>query len=61
MTLPEPNSARPRVSDLFVPKQPTEEVTGRNMQVSALALSVGVRSAAPMSGWVVTQLVTQYA
>jgi hypothetical protein len=31
------------------------------VQVSALAMSVGVRGAVPMSGWVVTQLVTQYA
>jgi hypothetical protein len=35
--------------------------TSRNMQVSAVATSVGVRGALPMSGWVVTQLVTQYA
>ena len=35
--------------------------TGRNVQVSELAMSVGVRGAVPMSGWVVTQLVTQYA
>jgi hypothetical protein len=28
--------------------------------VSAWAMSVGVRGAVPMSGWVVTQLVTQY-
>ena len=35
--------------------------TGRNVQVSALAVSVGVRGAVPMSGWVVTQLVTQHA
>ena len=34
---------------------------GRNVQVSALAMSVGVRGAALMSGWVVTQLLTQYA
>jgi hypothetical protein len=27
--------------------------------VSALAMSVGVRGVVPMSGWVVTQLVTQ--
>ena len=31
------------------------------MQVKAVATSVGVRGAVPMSGWVVTQLVTQYA
>jgi hypothetical protein len=35
--------------------------TGRNVQVSALAMSVGVRGAVPTPGCVVTQLVTQYA
>ena len=29
--------------------------------MSALAMSVGVRGAVPASGWVVTQLVTQYS
>jgi uncharacterized protein (TIGR02118 family) len=36
------------------------DATGRNLQVSVRAMSVGVRGAVPTSGWVVTQLVTQY-